>query len=318
MKFIMKNDLGFLRKFKNQNKFYEIWWGKVEISQDQAFWWRYTILQGKKSEASTWGIFFDKNKFITGKDNFNLNNLSLSDSEIFKLNHNHLKLDQACGSAGKLNWNFSIKSLGKSHFFEPYYIQKLYLAKSHYDSSFMDLRISGVIHSSDKQIIIKNNPGVMGHIYGTKMADNWVWIHANHFDDDVVFECLCASIKFGSIKTPYLSQFVLYYKNEKIIFDSLSNLLFSKIDVQNNSFHFLTKNKKYALNGFVRAEKEKIAVVEYEDTDGSKLWCRNTKLGDLKLELRHRTSGEVKKIEAQSNVSFEVVDRHLRNEKVDL
>ena len=62
----------------------------------------------------------------------------------------------------------------------------------------------------------------------------------------------------------------------------------------------------------------KVALVEYTDTDDSNLWCYNSKLAALKLELTDLKTNKVEVFETKETAAFEIVNRELPSREVEL
>jgi hypothetical protein len=76
------------------------------------------------------------------------------------------------------------------------------------------------------------------------------------------------------------------------------------------SWTFKTTQKGVTLEGEVIApSEEKIAVVQYTDTDDSSLWCYNSKLAELRLRITDPKRNLDKSFVAKETAAFEIVDR---------
>lgn len=326
---------GFARQKFPPNPFYEIWFGKIDLEPDKAFWFRYTILNGKVKEASTWAILFNNKELQTGKETYPLETLSSANenilpdetninrfrhaSEVFHLGKQHLDESNAIGYAGNIAWDLKFKD--SQHRFEhvPPLVKFSRLAKSIYNACFLDLKFSGGITTEKEKIIFENKPGMIGHIYGKKSAHAWAWAHCNNFDHvkDVIFEGLSAKIEIAGKVTPPLTSFILIRNNERITFSSTLHLFKNKSDFTDGKWEFEAKNKTYTLIGTAIAAG-KIALVEYTDTDGSNLWCNNSKVAGLKLSLKNNSTGKQEIFESKNTTAFETVNRLKPPKAIDL
>lgn len=325
----------FVRQFnRKQKKFSEVWYGKIDIDEDIAFWFRYTLLQGKEQTAHTWAIFFDKGKIQTGKNTWPCKALApgniviLPESndlqrfynkrQVFHIGNQHLDEGNAIGSSGIISWDLQFNSSGLSHRHKPKLLHLLGITKSTYDSCFIDLRYSGSVTVDGKTYTFQQKTGNIGHIYGTQSAYSWSWAHCNHFSnaEGVVFEGISARLKKGGKITSPMSSFVLFENGVKNSFTTMKSLTKSFSDIQNNVWEFKTENSRYKLTG--RADLLSPALVEYTDTDGSKLWCYNSKLSNLMLQLTDKKTGQTKSFEAAKTAAFEIVTRDAPSRQLDL
>lgn len=307
-----------------QNKIfnnYDIWFGKLNFSDDYALWFRYTNFFGKKNVRHVWAILFEKHKIVTAKNLIEeVFSSPESENSLFYWNHkNKLSLENVCGDTGKITWNLDFKDMGKSFLFVPSFLTKLGFLKNRYESQFQDIRFFGEVGVQGKTWQIQNQPGMIGHITGNKQAHDWVWIHCNEFSEqeDVVFEGLSARLKMGGLVCGPFSNFVLYDDGQKYVFDNLRTFLSAKTSLENDDFTFVAKKQHLTLTGKVCFDQFQPAVVEYHDTDLSKLYCRNSKRATLDLKLHHSKTNESKRFTSKGKVAYEIVDRHLPD-KIDL
>jgi len=314
---------------------YEVWFGKVDVSPGKALWFRYTIIDGVKKEASAWAILFDSDKITTGKKTWPLNNLAPSNCviipnngnakrfqdipQVFHLANAHLDGANAIGQAGDVSWDLEFKDNGHRFEHVPTMVKLLRVAKSTYSGCFLDLRFSGTIGNGSEKITLQDRPGMIGHIHGKKSAHSWAWAHCNNFEgrEDVVFEGLSARIKLGGKLTPPLSSFILIAGERRYEFSSTVKLFTAQSEFGEGRWEFMVKSSAATLKGTAVAPG-KVALVEYTDTDDSNLWCYNSKLAALKLELTDLKTNKVEVFETKETAAFEIVNRERPSREVEL
>ncbi|MBF0106172.1 MAG: hypothetical protein HQM16_12695 [Deltaproteobacteria bacterium] len=327
---------GLSAKYAGQKPYYEVWYGKIDISPGRAFWFRYTLLNGVTDEACTWAIVFDQKKIVTGKDIFPLSRLSFPDRgstlhhnsikgkdglQVLQLGSNRLDYGHAIGSAGQVSWNFGFEDLKKTFEHIPGIMQVLKIAKSTYTSCILDARFSGQICFHKKEVRFSKAKGMIGHIYGTRQAHEWAWSHCNSFQnaEGVVFEGITAKVRLGSVMSPPLSSFVVFIGDRCYPFSSIWRLARAPSIYTGGAWDFNTSCNGVKLEGQVRAPSaDKSAVVEYTDTDGSSLWCHNSKLSELKLRLCDPQHNLDREFYAKDTAAFEIVVRTPPQKKPDL
>lgn len=318
---------GFPRNYSGQSPYYEVWYGKVDISEDTAFWFRYTLLDGTVCEASTWAILFDEGSISGSRDVWELEDLAPANTviiprtseierfrnkkQVFHLGESHLDESNALGQAGDLEWDLRWNDSGRRFRYVPPILKTLGLARSTYNSCLFDLKMNGTVKTADKTLEVNNATGMIGHIEGSKIiGDSWGWAHCNNFDerDDAAFEGLSAQLQLGWGVTPPLSAFVLFLNGERHTFRSPLSVVRSQSGFNRDEWIFKTCSGNLELTGKAEAPEE-VAVVEYTDTDGSNLWCYNSKLANLSLELKDHDTGNVTQLQSSGHSAYEWVTR---------
>lgn len=302
------------RKFRGQSPFYEIWFGKFNFDEKKALWFRYSILNGVQKEAAVWGLFFDEDHVYAGKNSFPLESLSLQKKDVFSLKKDFLSETIAVGQAGPLDWKLEWKDSGRRFSHGPSLFKKLGLTRSRYESCFLDIQFSGRVRlSTDKDPLtykIENAPGMISHIWGSRQAHHWAWVHCNHFQNtpDAVFEGVAAHLQIGKKVTGPLSSFVLYLDGERYDFSSLGIAFCSPSNSDGKKWRFSLKKGSLQLSGEAKLP-QKVAVVKYTDTDGSSLFCHNSKMASLKLTFIDTRRGIHRTLETKNTAAFEIVNR---------
>ncbi len=320
---------GFARVYRGQRPFYEVWFGKLNIAPGQAFWFRYTLLDGQSREAGTWAIAFDRDLGLAaGRSSQPIEELPAHRGHrepetgtrqtpggrpaAFDFGTNHLQPGNAMGSAADLGWDLTFVPAGdRRHDHVPWLLKALGLARTRYVTPFGDLRFSGMIHVAGRAIPVVDAPGMIGHIYGSRSGHSWAWAHCNTFEGrpDVVFEGLSARVRIGGAVSPPLSSFVLWVGERCFRFTSPVCMLRARSVYGAGHWSFRAEAGGAVVEGEAAAPSEdQVALVTYTDTDGSQQWCRNSKLADLRLRLIE-PGGRVEEFVAARTAAFELVDR---------
>ena len=334
----------FWRQYVGQSPFYEVWFGKIWVSPEQAFWFRYTILDGVQQQASSWAILFSGDKIWTGKNNYPLEDLPPAQSiilppardmmryhqhpQVFHLAENHLDTHNALGNAGDIYWDLRFTNSGKRFTHGPEWAHALRFAKTRYDACMLDLKFSGSVtfpsHGKNQSLVFHQAPGMIGHIYGTKQADSWAWAHCNMFDKEssgkslgAIFEGLSGRILMGKKPSIPFSSFYFFDGEVAYEFRSTQTFLNSYSRWDGNEWHFETTQNGVTLSGIVLLSPSH-ALVEYTDTDDSKLWCHNSKLSSLQIKLIDPKRKIEREFKATQSAAFEMVSRRRSAKEVDL
>lgn len=319
---------GFARRYRGHGPHYEVWYGKVDISPDKALWFRYTTLEGVVRQAATWAIVFDGEDIIGGQDVFGLGEIAPSNCVLYPSGHDrsrfeghpqvfhigdrvHLDEANALGRAGEISWDLRWEDSGRQFRYIPHVLETLKLAGSTYDDCLLDVRMTGTIRCGDKTYPVEGVPGMVGHIQGKRnIARDWAWSHCNCFDDDAdaAFEGLSARAKLGRFSSPPLTGFVVFVDGRKYPFLSATGVLRAQTDYGEHHWRFETEQDGVRLTGQARSP-ERVALVEYTDTDGSNLWCYNSKLSDLEIRIQDARYGMDRTLKSTGRAAFEHVTR---------
>lgn len=318
---------GFARNYDGQSPYYEVWYGKVDIAPGKAFWFRYTLLDGETREASCWAILFDDGRITGNRSVWELSDLSpgnvviiprtkdidrfRNQKQVFHIGNCHLDESNALGETGPLSWDLNWTDSGRRFRYVPPVLKTLGLAGSTYNSCLFDLSVTGTINNDGSSYDLADANGMVGHIEGSKIIGNsWGWAHCNNFDNhpNVAFEGLSAKLQLGGMVTPPLSAFVLFLNDRKYTFRSPMSIVRSQSGFNREEWVFKTASGGAQLHGRAEAPDE-VALVEYTDTDDSKLWCYNSKLADLTLELIDEENGINKKLVSTGGSAYEWVTR---------
>lgn len=318
---------GFDRNYTDQSPYYEVWYGKIDIAPGQALWFRYTLLDGESQEASCWAILFDEGDVIGEREVWELEDLApgnvtiiprtrdierfRNNKQVFHIGDCHLDESNALGSVGPLNWDLTWTDSGRRFRYVPQLLKTLGLAGSTYNSCLFDLEVSGSIHHDDSVYDVDGATGMVGHIEGRKIiGDSWGWAHCNNFDNhpNAAFEGLSAKLQLAGTVTPPLSAFVLFLEDRKYTFRSPISIIRSQSGFNREEWVFKTSSGGVKLQGQAEAPQD-VALVEYTDTDDSNLWCYNSKLADLTLEIRDEKNGIERKLVSSGRSAYEWVTR---------
>ncbi|MBI3019146.1 MAG: hypothetical protein HYY61_04570 [Deltaproteobacteria bacterium] len=295
--------------FKGQSPFYEIWYGKLNIAPDEAFWFRYTLLNGKTKEAALWAIYFGPQKIVAQKKDLELSQLELTPSRI-SLPLGFLSDTALEGQLPHIQWRLSYQNKNGTFDPVPSLFKRLHLTKSLVFTPLLDGVFGGELVAEDQRRSFQNVPGMIGHVWGTKQALEWVWAHCNSFDKkEVVFEGLSARVPLLKWPSPPLTSLYLKYEGKEFIFNTVIDLLKSHSSFGFTFWNFKAQSKDITLSGKVKSLPQKIAVITYTDTDDSHLYCHNSKLSDLELTVFEHKTQTHKIFKSQKMAALEWVTR---------
>ena len=296
-------------RFHGQFPFYEVWYGKLNFEPDRAFWFRYTLLNGKTKEAALWAIFFKGNETCFRKEIFPLETFAKTPK--ISIPKGYLTDTSVQGDLEDIQWNLQFKNKNGSFDHVPTLFKKLKLSKSLVCTPYLDLSITGNIYISGQRYSFQNAPGMLGHIWGKKQALGWTWSHCNAFENqkDVLFEGLSAQIPILGHPSPTLTSIYFQVGNEKLCLNRCIDLFRTTSHYKRGSWKFKAKNKDFILEGDIQSDPQKIIEIPYTDTDDTTLICHNSKLANLSLTLTELKTNQKRCFVSKNKAALEWVTR---------
>ncbi len=307
---------------------YEVWYGKVDLGDARALWFRYTLLDGAVQQCATWALLFDGDKIHAGKQVWPLRAAQAhgvgllpalleparfaNRHTVFQVADSHLDDGNAIGQAGHLRWDLSWQDRGRHFEHTPWLLRQLGLTGTTFRSPLADIRMSGTVWCDDQVVTVNDATGALGHLHGRRHADSWAWTHCNHFDggQEVVFEAISARIRVLGRLTPPLSSFMLHISGQTHVFSSLKRWRQTRSTWGDGVWHLVAENSALRVVGTVHAPTTaQVALVTYTDTDGSSLWCANSKLASLTLAVHDKRTDRQQTFTSTACAAFEEVSR---------
>ena len=308
----------------------EVWYMKMNAAEaGRALWLRFTLLartDGSKRVAEVWAIDFrrreDGTVEKTGiKNTFDAGLFLPFETEGvpgFRIGENEFSDARTVGNIAsedhRIAWSFEMRPASSRTFdFVPASAAKLGLVKNTAVTVFEDWRFTGWSEVDGRRFEWQEASGMQGHLSGPKNGHSWAWAHCNLFMDEkgkaaeCVFDGLSARVG-KSRALPALTSLYLYHQGEEYRFNRLRDALRSSSHYGPESWEFEASQGGITVRGHIRAELTDFAGVTYEDTDGSPLYCHNSKMVDMGLDI-FRRGRLVRHLSAPHTVAYEFVTR---------
>jgi hypothetical protein len=321
------------------NGFYEVWYLKLNLVAPQenrtqpmpALWLRFTTLSlsnGLKTNAEVWGIFFDPTqegspKKIAVKNTSTPSALSYRDSNTVMVQIEDCMFGPAHTSGtvvnknNKIEWDLTFNPNAFTFFHVPKILEKLHLTKSTVCKPNVDIKFNGYFTINGTRYECKDAPGAQGHIWGKRYAHDWAWAHCNAFEgpsgkSDTVVEALSARVKAMGIMSPQMSALCIIYRGERLEWNSLMEALTMRSTYSLKQWEFeaskRTSQGTLTFKGVIDCNVRDLIGVTYEDTLGGFLYCHNSEIASMKLEVFR--NGELQETLTSSRTTgFETVSR---------
>ena len=213
-----------------------------------------------------------------------------------------------------MSWELSFDSPSPTLFHFPN--QRLYdlpLPKTKVLSPHVDARFSGRLTADDRTIEPDAAPGEQAHLWGTQHGQRWVWGHCNTFveDPDAVWEGLDAQVPLGPWSSPHLKIFFLRFDGRWHRFNALRMWLRNISHWEIGRWSFEAQNEQVRVSGTVECELNDLLGVSYVDPDGSPLWCNNTKIASIGLQVHDSSGRDLGSLTSRKGCALEFVDRRI-------
>ena len=199
--------------------------------------------------------------------------------------------------------------------FVPSSLARLRLVKNYAVTVQSDLHFNGWVKVNGESFQWQNAPGMQGHLFGQKNGYAWAWAHGNCFVDsqgapvDFVFEGLTAQARLANrYPSPYISSFFIVYQGRPFYFNRIRDSIFchSRFDYRGWEIKLKARDLEFHLH--IQSQPHEFAGLTYEDTDGSLIYCSNSKLSSMKVQIFRQQKLEVE-YTAPRTVAYEVASR---------
>lgn len=315
-----------------RRSFYEVWYLKFNLpaqgtAAGPALWLRFTTLSssnGLKKVAETWAIFFDptstgptrklaiKNTSTLGAYSTKADGSLHIEDSVFAADHT-----SGCvvGRGNRVEWDLKFTPNDYTFWHVPSFLQKAKLTKSVVCKPNVNVTFTGTFKVNDKTYTVSNAPGCQGHIWGTRYAHKWAWMHCNMFEapngelSTTVLEGLSAQVKLGGVITsPQMSALFLQYKDDRFELNTMRDAFSIKSEFGLTKWIFSAEKGRLRIAGDISCDVKDLLAVTYEDTDGSYLYCNNSELASMTLSIYHNGKLE-ETVKSRQTTGFETVAR---------
>jgi hypothetical protein len=182
-----------------------------------------------------------------------------------------------------------------------------------------DLEVRGTISLGDRRFELAGARGGQAHLWGSKHASRWAWVHCNDFADgdgaprrDAFVDGVSVFVpRFGrelGPSTPVVGRFAGADLNSINPVAVQTNA--SEFDL--HGWRFEARGHGIRFRGAVEARREDLVGVTYHDPDGALAYCYNTEVANMRLEVlrrRERRWTKVDELHADGRTHFEYAQR---------
>ena len=281
---------------------------------------------GFRRVAECWAVFFRqdaqdaKDTKLALKQTYSIDRFSASGESNVKIGECLLEGDRTSGKVQSkghtIEWDFKMAPRQNASFnMVPPPLAKIGLVKNKAVTVNEDLTFTGTAKIDGEEFEWNQAPGMQGHLRGPKNGQSWVWGHCNSFVDEngkdapFIFDGLTARARIaGGIVTPRLSSFYFFYKGKHYRLNSLRNAVHRRSKSTLTDWQFRADQGEISFRGHMKADHKDFAGLTYEDTNGSLLYCANSKLSDLQVHV-YRHGKLESSFYGNKTAAFEIVSR---------
>jgi len=311
---------------KRRAPYFEVWYWKLNTGPGgPALWIRLSILSSKdkkKSVAEAVGVYFKPNgrrySHVAIKETHTIEKYSWGDDEVRVgecfwmdgLTAGRIGLkDGSDGSNSEIRWDLSFEPNRNGFDHVPSVLKTFGLNATSLLTTNPDLKFRGRFWVNGSEHVCQGARGMQGHLFGKKSADRWAWAHCNLADDGTpfVFEAITARVRIGGIfSSSPLSIFFFEYEGKRYCLNSLREAFEITSHYTLDGWDFIAEKEGLRFEGHISTHIPDFVGVRLTETDGSRLFCHNSKVSNLRLQI-FKGSKLLKEIRATHACAFECV-----------
>ena len=215
----------------------------------------------------------------------------------------------ATGAFDDVAWDLRWEPNGPAHHHVHPLLERARIARTVLVLPHPDLAVQGTVSWADRGIELAGARGGQAHLWGSKHATRWAWLHCNDLGRSGAFVDGVSVVvpRFGrqiGPSTPVVGRF------GGRDFASTGPLRVARNPSRFTltSWEFEARERGRRLVGAVDARREDLVGVTYHDPDGERAYCYNTEVASLRLQV---WEGErlVEELEAPRRAHFEYAQR---------
>jgi hypothetical protein len=217
--------------------------------------------------------------------------------------------------AWQLAWAPSLPAYGHVH---PL-LRAAKLAKTVLFLPHPDVEVRGTVSLGDRRIEVSSAHGGQAHLWGSKHASRWAWVHCNDFVADGEAAQAGTFVDGVSVFVPRFGREL--GPNTPVVariggtdLNSINPIAVrtnpSEFDLE--GWRFEARGRRVRLRGTVSARREDLVGVTYHDPDGELAYCYNTEVADMRLEVfgrQARSWRQAGELRADGRAHFEYAQR---------
>lgn len=313
-----------------QGPYQESWYLSLrDPATQRALDLRFSILisrNGFRRLAETWAVYFQKNSGseatkVAMKESFDLKSFSTAMNkdgfQIAGCEFSNTSTRGKVQSKGRsIEWELTMEPRQAAEFdLIPNTVKKTGLVRHMIVTPLPDLAFTGVVRVNGEEFRFNRAPGMQGHQSSPRSAHSWIHGHCNVFTNEqgvpvpFVFEGISMrSHLLAGIPSPKLSSFYFLYQGHQHHFNNIRDAIRLQSSNTLNEWTFQAERGDLLFRGRASVEHKDFAGLTLEDTNGSLIYCANSKFSDLEIHVYNHGKLE-SALRANQTASVEIASR---------
>jgi hypothetical protein len=276
--------------------FYEVWYVTLtDPVSGTGLWIRYTMVAPKTGEPATCSLWFlampPGEAPVGRKASWPIDRLRAT-AEPFSVGVDDATLrdDGAAGAFEDVAWDLRWAPDGRAITMVHPAVSRV--ANTKFTVPKVDLTIDGEVSFGGRTLRIEAARGGQAHLWGTKHAGRWAWLHCNDLGEDGAF------VEAVSVVVPRFGRDIGPNTPVRARLDGADldatgplSLALASSRFALTGWSFTARRGRRKLVVEVDAPRESLAGVTYHDPDGDLAYCYNTEVATARLHLYDRTLG---------------------------
>jgi hypothetical protein len=265
------------------------------------FWIRYTMVAplprtGSEATCALWFMAMDPtgNADVIGRKRTLPISELVAQNDPFELRIGDARLTDhgMSGSFDDVSWDLTwTASLHAYEHVHPL-LRRAKLAKTVLVLPHPDLEVSGKVADAGGELVLDGARGGQAHLWGSKHANRWAWIHCNDFETlegeprpGTFVDGVSVFVpRFGrevGPSTPVVGRF----NGQDFMSTSPLRVLSNSSRFGLTSWHLEARDGRRRIVVDVDADRDAMAGVTYHDPDGDKAYCYNSETASARLHV---------------------------------
>jgi hypothetical protein len=293
-------------EWKGQPGHYEVYYLTLtDPATGVGFWIRYTMLAplpggGEEPTAALWFLAMDPRDghqpTFGRKATFPIASMR-SQADPFELVIDGATLtgERMTGAVADAEWDLHFRPSKLAYDHVHPLLRRAGVAQTVLTLPQADLTVSGTIAFGGERTQISGAHGGQAHLWGSKHARKWAWVHAGDFRDHdgaaapgTVIDAVSVFVeRFGRESGPN-TPVVGRLEDEDFISTTPVRVIRTPSRFALTGWRFEAVAGRRKLIGQVDADRSRLAGVTYHDPDGELAYCYNSEVASMRVQILHR------------------------------